>query len=162
MSTTLLHGDRSFNIKSVKQVLHWFARQDEQTLLSIISDKQKKLKVTHGLTSSDKAFEELLALLQAIIESGYADELAFKTSKSISIESAKQISLRRKNRATQYQSRRVQNKEWVVKNLGKIAEFRRAGLSWRRVAVAIHVEHGIKISYTTLIKYWEEAHDKLF
>ncbi len=162
MSITLLREDITLNAKVMRQALLWFARQDEATILAIIKRKQRMFRKNGISVMTDNPFGDLLALLQAIVDSGYGDEVAFKTSKGISRSAAKEISERRKQRTVTYQARTKQNRAWVMKNLGKIAEFRRAGLSWRRVAIALLVEHGIQISHSSLAKYWKEAHDKLF
>lgn len=162
MSITLLREDRTLNTKAMRQALLWFAKQDEATILAIIRRKQRMFRKNCISVMNNKAFGDLLTLLQAIVDGGYGDEIAFKTSKGISRSAAKEISVRRKQRTVTYQAPTKQNRAWVMKNLGKIAEFRRAGLSWRRVAIALQVEHGIQISHSSLAKYWKEAHDQLF
>lgn len=130
--------------------------------MAIIRRKQRILLKSPVSVTTNKPLGELHGLLQAIVDCGYGDEIAFKTSKGISRNAAKGISERRKQRAGVYAVPAKHNREWVIKNLGKVVEFRRAGLSWRRVTVALQAEHGIQISHSSLVKYWKEAHDKLF
>lgn len=146
---------------AVRKILLWIAKQDEVTVLKIMRCKAEwhsELDVEDD--AIDATQKELIELCHAAIRCGFGDEAAFKSSKSLSNKAARGISTRRKARAQNYKNHPQKIQTWLAKNLGKIADFRRAGLSWRSISCAVHDEHRIRISHSTLQKYWKKAYEK--
>ncbi len=143
----------------IRKILQWLAIQDEATLLMVMASTYTMWTQTKNAMPDEAAAKvALTALLQSAIRCGYGDEAAYRTSRSISREAAQRITARRKARAEGYRSHRQKVQIWMAKNFGKIVDLRTTGLSWRRVSMAIYVEHGIKISHNTLHKRWEAAY----
>lgn len=144
-----------FEALTARQILTWFAMQEEGVQIEIIRCKQSEQKRVLGrFTKHDLASVELAALILATNSSGWADEQAYRSSKSLSADAARRITERRQARAGAYLSHREQVHIWLAKHWGKVMDMRRVGLSWRRVSVMIAVEYGINISHTALHKYW--------
>ena len=146
---------------AVRQILSWFARQDEGLQVAILKDKNiahnhlRHLAEKHGVTET-----ELAALVLTAERSGWRDEQAYRSSKSISPEAARAISKRRQSRAGAYKAHREQVRSWLAKHWGKVMDMRRAGLSWRRVSVMIADEHGISISHSSLHAFWRKWNER--
>lgn len=136
-----------------REILQWLSRQDEDTLLEVFRYKVNKHS---DLRCNNAGKEDLISLLQAALHCGFGDELAFKSSHTISHEAAQKIGLRRKARAGSYMSHRQKVQSWLAKNIGKVSDLRQTGLSWRQISKAIHEEYKINICYSTLQKYYEE------
>ncbi|MFI3272951.1 MAG: hypothetical protein R3Y11_12785 [Pseudomonadota bacterium] len=143
----LLQHDKS------REILQWLSRQDEKTLLEVFRYKVSK---HNNLCCNNAGKEDLISLLQAALHCGYGDELAFKSSRTISQKAAQKIGLRRKARAGAYMSHRQKVQSWLAKNIGKINDLRQTGLSWRQISKAVHEEYKINICYSTLQKHWEK------
>ncbi len=142
-----------------RKILQWLAIQDRETLLAVMAFMYTRWVQCKDAMPVEAAAEMVLtALLQSAIRCGYGDEVAYRTSRSISREAAQGITARRKSRAGGYRSHRQKVQIWMAKNFGKIVDLRTTGLSWRRVSMAIYAEHGIKISHNTLCKRWEAAY----
>lgn len=142
---------------TVRQILSWFARQGEDLQVAILKDKRiaherlLHLAEKHGVTET-----ELAALVVAAERSGWSDEQAYRSSKSVTPEAAQRISGRRVARAGAYRAHRERVRSWLAKHWGKVMDMRRAGLSWRRVSTMIADEHGIDISHSALHQYWRK------
>ena len=146
---------------AARQVLLWFAKQAEEVQIRIMRRKYRefmRLKNMHPKIS--KPALDLAALVLAAQHSGWADERAYRSSKSVSEVAAKQISERRRARAKAYRPHRDQVRVWLAKHWGKVMDIRAAGLSWRRMARVIADEHGISISHTTLYSYWRRWNEQ--
>ena len=140
---------------TARRILHWFAGQAEDVQIRVMRRKHHEfMRLQKQYTQFGKPALDLAALVFASQNSGWADEQAYHSSKSVCEASAKQISERRRARAKAYQPHRDQVRTWLAKHWGKVMDIRRAGLSWRRTARAIADEHGISISHTTLHSYW--------
>ena len=144
-----------------RQILAWFARQEEGVQVGVLQRKRIEHEriyrryLQHGVIST-----ELAALVLAAEHSGWSDEQASRSSRSIGQEEAQSISRRRQARAGAYQAHREQVRSWLAKHWGKVMDMRRGGLSWRRVSRMIADEHGISISHTALHKFWREWNEQ--
>ena len=147
---------------TARQILSWFARQEEGLQVGILKDKRieherlRGLIAQHGITET-----ELAALVTAAEHNGWSDEQAYRSSKSVSPEAARRISRRRTARAGAYRAHREQVRIWLAKHWGKVMDMRRAGLSWRRVSAMIADEHGVSISHSALHKFWRKWNEQL-
>lgn len=147
---------------TARHILSWFARQAEEVQIQIMRRKYRefmRLKNLHPKIS--KPALDLASLVLAVHDSGWSDEQAYRSSKSISEIAAKGISERRRAKAGAYLPHRGQVRAWLAKHWGKVMDMRRAGLSWRRAAAMIADEHGIRISHTTLYTYWRHWYAQL-
>ena len=147
---------------TARHILTWFAKQAEEVQVQIMRRKYRefmRLKNIHPKIS--KPALDLAALVLAAHNSGWSDEQAYRSSKSISELAAKEISERRRAGAKAYLPHREQVRAWLAKHWGKVMDMRRAGLSWRRTAAMIADEHGIRISHTTLYTYWRHWYGQL-
>lgn len=146
---------------TVRQILSWFARQEEGQQVGILKDKHieherlRSLIAQHGVTET-----ELAALVTAAERNGWSDEQAYRSSKSVSPEAARRISGRRTARAGAYRAHREQVRAWLAKHWGKVMDMRRAGLSWRRVSAMVADEHGVRISHSALHKFWRKWNEQ--
>lgn len=146
---------------AARQILTWFARQEEILQVEILRDKRiehkriKHLIAQHGVTAT-----ELAALVLATERSGWRDEQAYQSSKSVSRDAARLITQRRQARAGAYQAHREQVRTWLAKHWGKVMDMRRAGLSWRLVSIMIADEHGISISHSALHQFWRRWNEQ--
>ncbi|MFI3271503.1 MAG: hypothetical protein R3Y11_05280 [Pseudomonadota bacterium] len=147
------------NDDKTRKIFQWLAIQDRETLLVVMASTYTRWTQCKDVMPNETAAKMMrTALLQSAIHCGYGDEAAYRTSRSISREAAQGITARRKARAEGYRSHRQKVQIWMAKNFGKIVDLRTTGLSWRRVSMAIYVEHGIKISHNTLYKRWEATY----
>ena len=138
-----------------KEMLLWFAVQDATTHVDILKEQKTLLDgFTEQEISHDDGELRYQCLLLAIQNCGWQAERDFIRGKALSDDSARQISINRKRRAKSYQARRVQVRAWLDCNWGKVLEYHRADLGWRAVSKVIFDEHGIKISHTTLWRYY--------
>ena len=136
------------------EILKWFAMQDEITQSELLRDKHELVKAhAHRKGIGENDVLELHCLILAARQ-GWQAEQNCKKGRAISKEDAKQISVRRKRRARDFRAHRVKVCEWLNVNFGKVVEYRRSGLSWRRVSLLIEIEHGLSISHTTVRKYY--------
>lgn len=151
---TLITGHSPEN---TRLILTWFARQAIEVQVDILRRKEgehKRLLVKHPRSGSFTL--ELAALIVATERSGWADEQAYRSSRSIGEDAAKRIQARRLALARQYLSHRDQVRAWLPKHWGKVMDMRRTGLSWRRVARMIEDEHGVRVSHSALFNYWRK------
>jgi hypothetical protein len=144
-----------------RRILSWFARQAEAVQVQIMRRKHREFMRLQGQhTKLGKAALDLAALVLACRDSGWADEQAYHSSKSISDISANRIAERRRAAAQACRPHRDQVRSWLMKHWGKVMDIRRAGLSWRRVAAVIAADHGVTVSHTTLHSYWRRLDDQ--
>ena len=146
---------------TARQILAWFSRQDEEVQVEIMRCKHHDfMRLRNQNLKFSSPSLDLAALVLAAQQSGWSDEQAYRSSKSISESSARGIAERRRASAKAYQSHREQVRSWLSRNWGKVMDMRRAGLSWRRVANMIADEHGITISYTAIHSYWRRWNEQ--
>ena len=134
------------------EILKWFAMQDETTQAEIF-EKKHQLAHAHVEYMGNKFVQELDCLIMAARQ-GWQAEHNCKKGRAISEEEARQISVRRKRRASEQRSHRAKVREWLNVHFGKVVEYRRSGLSWRLVSLLIEKEHRLSISHTTVRKYY--------
>ena len=146
---------------TARRILSWFSRQAEEVQVEIIRRKHHEFM---RLRSQQMKFSapvlDLVALVLASQRSGWSDEQAYRSSKSIDEASARGITERRQASAKAYQSHREQVRAWLAKHWGKVMDIRRSGLSWRRVADMLADKHGISVSHTTLYTYWRRWNEQ--
>jgi len=144
-----------------RQILTWFARQAEEVQTNIMRRKHKEfMALLKRFPRLAKPSLELAALVLVARASGWDDEQAYRSSRTISEAAAKSITDRRKRSARAYSAHRDQVRLWLAKNWGKVMDIRRAGLSWRRVAAVIRDDHGLSVSHTTLHSYWRRWNEQ--
>ena len=150
-----------FDALTARQIFSWFARQAEEVQIQIMRRKHGEfMRLQKQHTKINKPALDLASLILACRDSGWSDEQAYRSSKSISEVSAKRISERRRAAAQAYQPHREQVRSWLAKHWGKVMDIRRAGLSWRRVAAVLAADHGITVSHTTLHSYWRRLNER--
>ena len=139
--------------KQIRDVFLWFANQDFTTQKNIFRQKQLLFRHSKEERGQDLALLDFQCFCQAIADAGWKDEQDYSKGKAIAEDAARQMAVRRRRRANNSQAHRVRVRLWLNKNWGKVLEFRRADLGWRRVSQLIKAEHGITISHTTLLRY---------
>ena len=148
-----MNRDSPFSQAQVREQLSWFANQDPITHTEIFRHKQSLFRQCRKENKEDLALLDFACFCQAICDGGWKAERDCQRGKAISEDAAKAIATRRRRRAENDQAHRVRVQSWLHKNWGKVLEYRRASLGWRRVAQMIKTEHGISISHTTLVRY---------
>ena len=136
------------------------AVRDKGVEIGIVVGGGNIMRLQKQHTKINKPALDLASLILACRDSGWSDEQAYRSSKSISEVSAKRISERRRAAAQAYQPHREQVRSWLAKHWGKVMDIRRAGLSWRRVAAVLAADHGITVSHTTLHSYWRRLNER--
>ena len=146
---------------TVREILTWFAKQGEEVQISIMRGKHREfVRLQQAHPKLGKPLLDLAALVLAVAESGWNDEQAYRSSKSLGDAAVKGIKQRRQSRAANYLAHREQVRNWLARNWGKVMDMRRAGLSWRRVATMVADEHGISISHTAIHAYWRRWNER--
>ena len=148
-----MNRDASFSLAQVREQLSWFANQDLVTQTDIFRHKQLLFRQCRKDNKEDLAQLDFTCFCQAICDGGWKAERDCQRGKAISEDAAKAIATRRRRRAENNQAHRVRVQSFLHKNWGKVLEYRRANLGWRRVAQMIKTEHGISISHNTLARY---------
>ena len=146
---------------TARRILSWFSRQAEEVQVKIMRRKHHEfMRLRNQQIKFSAPVLDLAALVLASQRSGWSDEQAYRSSKSINETSARGITQRRQANAKAYQSHRDQVRAWLAKHWGKVMDIRRSGLSWRRVADMLADEHGISVSHTTLHSYWRSWNEQ--
>ena len=137
----------------IRELFLWYAEQDFVTQKNVFQQKQLLFRNSEKKGVRDLALLDFRCFCQAVTDGGWKEEQDYRQGKTVSEEAARQISIRRGRRAKNIQAHRVKVRNWLHKNWGKVLEYRRAELGWRRVSQMIKTEYGITISHTTLVRY---------